>query len=184
MPLKDDGILSINREVGNKHHIAIALKDLGAIAQSQDDYKRATSLLEESLVLSREIGDKQIIAYALVELSVVVYRQGAYRRAEALLEESLFLNQDRGDKWNMIGSLGLFAMVACSQGHHERAARLFGAEEALQEAIGAPRSEYTEQERDLAAMRAGLGEEKFAKVWAEGRAMTLEQAIAYVMKPE
>jgi hypothetical protein len=34
-------------------------------------------------------------------------------------------------------------------------------------------------ERDLSAARAQLSEEAFAAAWAQGRAMTMEQAIAF-----
>jgi predicted ATPase len=36
-------------------------------------------------------------------------------------------------------------------------------------------------ERDLATMRTGLGEESFAAAWAAGRAMSVEQAVAYAL---
>ncbi len=39
-----------------------------------------------------------------------------------------------------------------------------------------------EYERSLASLRAHLGEEKFNTVWAEGRAMTMEQAMAYALE--
>jgi hypothetical protein len=35
--------------------------------------------------------------------------------------------------------------------------------------------------RNLAAVRAALGEEAFAAAWAEGRAMSLEQAITLAL---
>ena len=34
----------------------------------------------------------------------------------------------------------------------------------------------------VAALRSSLGETAFAKAWAEGRAMTLDQAIAYALE--
>ena len=40
-----------------------------------------------------------------------------------------------------------------------------------------------EYERTVAASRAALGEARFAAVWAEGRALSLEQAIDYVLEP-
>jgi hypothetical protein len=57
---------------------------------------------------------------------------------------------------------------------------LFGAAEALRVAIDAPRLpvERADYERWVAAVRAQLGAEAFAAEWAEGGAMTLEQAIA------
>jgi hypothetical protein len=37
-------------------------------------------------------------------------------------------------------------------------------------------------EHDLPTVRAQLGETSFAAAWAEGRAMTLEQAITYALE--
>ena len=55
--------------------------------------------------------------------------------------------------------------------------------EALHDTTGmrAFRDVQTVIERDSAAVRAALGEEAFAVVWAEGRAMTLDQAVAYAL---
>jgi len=41
-----------------------------------------------------------------------------------------------------------------------------------------------EVERDISAVRTQLGEEAFAPAWAEGRAMTLDQAIAYALEDD
>jgi hypothetical protein len=62
----------------------------------------------------------------------------------------------------------------------ELAAQLWGAAEALRQAIGArqaPASRAT-RERLMAAAREQLGEEAFAVAWAEGQKMTVEQAMA------
>jgi hypothetical protein len=58
---------------------------------------------------------------------------------------------------------------------------LFGAAEALREAAQTPQPLYrrANYERDLAAARARLDEAAFAAAWAEGRAMGMEQAVAY-----
>jgi len=65
----------------------------------------------------------------------------------------------------------------------DRAVRLFGAAEALREAIGllsAPQ-ERADYDARLAATRSRLGVVAFEAAWAEGRAMTLEQAIEYAL---
>ncbi len=64
-----------------------------------------------------------------------------------------------------------------------RAARLFGAAEVLREAMGerigpANQGPY---ERALASIQARLDDAALASAWGEGRAMTLEQAIAYAL---
>jgi hypothetical protein len=65
------------------------------------------------------------------------------------------------------------------QHRKQRAARLFGAAAALREAIGAPLPpvEHAAYDRSVAALRAALPEAAFAAAWAEGRRMTVDQAI-------
>ncbi len=60
-----------------------------------------------------------------------------------------------------------------------RAVLLWGAVEFLRETLGAPilPVERTRYDRAVAVVRAQLGEEAFATAWAEGRTMTLEQAL-------
>jgi hypothetical protein len=63
---------------------------------------------------------------------------------------------------------------------------LFGAAEALS-AISSFRRENPEQafyERHQATTQAVLGDAAFAAAWAEGQAMTLEQAIEYALAPD
>jgi hypothetical protein len=73
------------------------------------------------------------------------------------------------------------AGVAGAEGQLERATRLFGAAEALLEAAGAHLAavDKSEWDRNVAAVRAQMDEVAFAAAWAEGREMTVKQAIAY-----
>lgn len=66
----------------------------------------------------------------------------------------------------------------------QRAARLFGAAAALRERAGAAAAarDRAKFERDVAAVRATLGPPAFDAAWAEGRAMPLDQAIAYALR--
>jgi hypothetical protein len=47
-----------------------------------------------------------------------------------------------------------------------------------------PRPEAGDQERSCAAIRERPDGTVFASAWAEGRAMTLEQAIEYALAPD
>ena len=76
--------------------------------------------------------------------------------------------------------------MAVTQGQAEQAAWLLGAAEAPREIIGAPvppvdRAGYDSQ---VAAMRSQLDEARFAAAWAEGRAMTIEEAVEYALQAE
>ncbi len=70
-------------------------------------------------------------------------------------------------------------MVA-AQGEPAWAGRLWGAAEALREAMGTliPPVYRADYEQSIAATRAQLGQKAFAAAWAEGRAMTPDQALA------
>jgi non-specific serine/threonine protein kinase len=120
----------------------------------------------------------------LISLGDVVRHQGDHDRAVTLFEESLTLHRDLGHKHGIADGLERLAGAACGQGQWERAARLFGAAEALREAIDVPRppADRPDLERSLVALRAGLDERALAAAWAEGRALTLEQAVAVALE--
>ena len=69
------------------------------------------------------------------------------------------------------------------KGDAERAAQLLGAGDALLEAmgIGLQPADKLEVDRYRAAVREQLDEATFEAARAEGRAMSLEEAVAYVL---
>ncbi|MFQ5796400.1 MAG: tetratricopeptide repeat protein, partial [Candidatus Bipolaricaulia bacterium] len=176
--------LALCRELGDKPGIAMSISNLGEVAQHRGDWERATALFEQSLTLWQDLGDKLGIAASLSGLGEVARHQGDLGRAVKLYEESLTLWQDLGHRWGIAECLEELAGMAGANEQPERAARLFGAAEALCEAIGVPLvpADRADYDRDVAAVRAGLDEEAFETAWVEGRTMTLEQAIAYALK--
>jgi hypothetical protein len=63
---------------------------------------------------------------------------------------------------------------------------LLGAAEGIHERIGAHPWSFgrPDREHDVAAARAALGETAFAAAWAEGRAMTIDETVTYVLNEE
>jgi hypothetical protein len=78
------------------------------------------------------------------------------------------------------------AQLACAKGNYSQAARLFGMAEALRTALGLRRDppEQAHHDQSLASTRAALGDATLAARWAEGEALTLEQAIEYALAPD
>jgi non-specific serine/threonine protein kinase len=176
--------IALFRQNIDRFGLASSLASLGVVAQAQADYRPARSFLEESAALFREAGDNWGLALPLRNLGIVALREGDYDRAVALLKESLIILRELGEKWFISRSLETLAVVLALQGDCERAARMFGAGEALREAIGASvlpfyRNDY---ERGLAAIRAGLSDEALAVAWAAGRKMTMAEAIACALR--
>lgn len=179
--LAEEG-LAIFRKRNDAYELGIALTNLGNVMRAEDD-TLARPLYEESRQLFRTIGDDWALAMPLRHLGDVAFRQGDYDRAIVLYKESLTLCRKVEEKWFTSRALENLAGVVGMKGDYRRAARLFGAAEALREVIGAPVMVYyrPHYERTLAVVRAGWDEESFTQAWAEGRAMTLEQAFAYAL---
>ncbi len=96
--------------------------------------------------------------------------------------ESLALSRQLGDK--LVAAEALDGLACSASGDAERVARLFGAAEALREAVGyrqEPR-EHALREPYLAAVRPRLTEARWDAVWAEGRQLGFEEAIAYALE--
>ncbi len=165
--------------------IAFAQSGLGLVAYCQGDYYLARERLEEGLAYSRIAGDKRYVAIALNGLAKVLRALGEQARALILFRESLSLRKEMGTRRSIAESLeGLAGMAAEAGRDFRKAAQMFGAAEALREAIGAPVPpvERAEYDRAVAAVRAGLDEATCAAAWAEGRAMTIEQATICAME--
>ena len=176
--------LALQRELGNKSGIMRSLYRLGHVVWKQGDHKRAKELGEEGLALSRELGDKRFMAQLLHLLGLVALGQEDHNLATELLKESLVLYRELGVKHFIAHSLEGFAGVAVVQGEPERSGKLLRAAESLREAIGAPLSPSEQAVVDsyVAAVRAELGEEAFAAAWAQGRAMSMEEAISFALE--
>jgi predicted ATPase/class 3 adenylate cyclase/Tfp pilus assembly protein PilF len=171
--------LTLYRDLQDKQGIAESLANLGAVTVHQGDPTRAIMFLEESLALYRYLGMKEGLAIVLTNLGRAVLHQNDVTRASVLYEESLILCHDLGNTRGAAESLEGLAQVAEAQGQHERTARLCAAADALRDAIGAPilPADRADHERTMAAVRHHLGETAFAALWAEGRALKLEQVI-------
>jgi predicted ATPase len=183
--------LALRQEIGDKPGIQYSLYALGIAARQQEDYQAARALLEESLAMSREIGDGRGIAFSLCGLGIVALEQGDYPAARALLEESMALRREHGDKPGIticLAGLGGVAIRGAAGVRQKaqvgRGARLLGAVEGLLQSMGTvlERDDREPYERSVQLARAHLGEAAFQKSWQEGRAMSMEQAIAYALE--
>jgi DNA-binding CsgD family transcriptional regulator len=151
-----------------------------------DDHERVLALFEESLALFRELEHTLGIAICLTGLGMAALEQSDPERAAALIEEDLRLLQGLRDKVGISYALLGMAGVATLRRQPARAARLWGAAEALREAIGLQLSPFDRvhynYEGHSADARSQLDEEAWAAAWAEGRDMTPNEALEYALE--
>ena len=74
--------------------------------------------------------------------------------------------------------------LAGEAGSHREAARLFGAAEAIRQRIGAVRFKIYDAgyEASVATLRDALSDNDFDSAWAEGAALSTEEAVAYAQR--
>jgi predicted ATPase/DNA-binding CsgD family transcriptional regulator len=178
--------LAIFRRLEERPGIIWALNALGEMVRMDGDYERAGRAYEESLAMAREEGDKLRQALPLGNLGYVAQQAGDYERAEAAHLEGLALFLELENTRHIPQHLAILAGPVAAQGYLKKAARLLGASEGLLEKMGlvAQAADQVEIERYEAAVREQLDEATFEAAWSEGRAMSLEEAVAYALGSE
>ncbi len=173
------------RELGDTRTLPKYYFNLGNEYLLQGDPQRATELLEEAVKLLAQ-GRTGGLNNALDKLGWAALMRDEHERAKALYTESLDLSMGLGDKWVAVGAVEGLACAAAAGAEAERAARLFGAAEALQEAVGGQHmpEEAALREPYLATARSRLDEASWEDAWAEGRTMSMEQAMEYALSEE
>ncbi|MGH2347055.1 MAG: tetratricopeptide repeat protein [Chloroflexota bacterium] len=178
--------LEFCRASGDQSGVTAALNNQAVAMRELGEYERAEALAKESLAMRREQGDLRGVAEATNNLAQAAFMQGRYEQATALFKEGLLQSRDLGDMIRLLEALEGLAWTAAALGQPRWAARQGGAAEAERERLGLPQGIPDRAFRDRAsqAMRAVLGEEMFAAAWAEGQAMTLNEALAPALKAD
>jgi tetratricopeptide (TPR) repeat protein len=178
--------LTLLRWAGEDGVVPVVRVWLGTVALIQGDHDRAIPLFEEGLAQARERGDRLGTYNALYNLAQVALTRGDRELATRMLKEGVTLSEQIGDQANLSYFLEGLAVVAGMQGEAEHSARLLGAADRLLEEAGTSVYNYYKPDRSLydrtmADVRSQLGEGGFEEAWTEGRAMILEQAVAYAL---
>jgi tetratricopeptide (TPR) repeat protein len=153
-----------------KINLADALRHVG-------EAERADVLCTEALEIARELGSKGLAALALNVSGRLSLARGDGDAAQALLVQSFDLSVQAGDKQLTADCLEALGGVAATCDRPEHAAQLFGAADALREAIGASLQDAykPEHERYVRAAKERLAADTFAAAWAAGRTISPDE---------
>jgi predicted ATPase len=173
------------RELGDSWLLSIAVNNLGFVALSRGEYERALKLFEESLSIGKERQDQDLLARAFMNLGFTTLMLGDIERARSLLHDALIAGRDIGNvEAFTYGFVGLGATYARDDA--ARAARLIARADMLCEETASDLAQFEGRVRDEteAELRARLGDNAYATVYAEGRALALEDALALALRPD
>jgi non-specific serine/threonine protein kinase len=195
--------LTLFLELDNDVDAVHPLLNLGILQIVRGDYPGARAYLQQGISIAQDIGLPRDLASASCCLGTVARLEGNLETSHARYRESTRLHQRQGDRPELMGCLVGLACTSAAIGEQAlrtdeeteslrarswwvRGARLFGAAEALCEAnTWRLRPDHLiDRERWVAAARAALGEEAFAATWAEGRALSLDEACDLALAEE
>jgi non-specific serine/threonine protein kinase len=171
---------AVARAAGELRILSTLVVDLGSLALREGDAARATGRYEEALAAKRALGDRYGAAGALRLLGRVAADRGDYATAGRCAADALRISVDLGNTAGVIAALGGLARVAARLGAPERALRLGGAASRLLDAGEVRHGSYPWRllERWLAPARRASDTATQRAAWAQGRAMSLEEATA------
>jgi len=178
--------LGILREIHDIGHMAVTLMHLGEIARCQGDIYRARSLYAKAIQAYRERESNSGLAFCLLKFGNLEFLACKPDVAEELFREGLALSAKLKYKLGIAGCLaGLAGVAAVRQSSEiERAAVLFGASEAIVERSHLRMSSHDRLEYGtcISVARGRVDPELWEGTWAAGRAMEVDEAIAYALE--
>src|SRR4029077_7330677 len=174
--------LPLFRELGDDGGTARTLWGLGNAGYFGEDYAAAKPPLEEAQTLFRRLDDRFMLAWSTHTLGLVAVATHNVEGGKRWFTEALQLFVDAKDVSGITLQLDNLSVVARSEGDPVRATRLAAAAVAQQTLTGTGLGGLLSQ-REGRTGREGLGEKEAATAWAEGQALTLDEAIAYALDP-
>jgi len=171
------------RNLGDEHYALLARFNLAMLTQDLGDREQARELHEENLRDAGEQVDERITAISLDQLAQYMFDEGRAEDALSMLKQSLRVRQDLGDHPMIAENLDRLAHLLANTGQAAAAARLFSRSEALREQIGSKSTPTIAKRNDetLATIRGHIGDEGLADAWGQGRALTLDEAVAFAL---
>ncbi len=162
-----------------------------AHAMVQRTVSAQAALAGGDLVAARRWADEAVttatgwwLMWALTARARVAIAQGEPDQAERDAHEALACAADIGAYLHIPNILECLAVLASDAHSHREAARFFGAARAVRLHMGAVRFKIydADYQASVARLRDAMGEKDFDSAWAEGSALSTEEAIAYARR--
>jgi len=176
--------LAVAQQCGDQMWASSSLYFAGEAFYLQGLLDQAKRAYEESYILNDAVGNLRQSGHRFTRLGHVVCAQGDLTQASTLFSKGLMLAAECHDLVGIGMALIGLARTAASYGDYQRATMLLAAKEettAINPIVRYWPLDRIENERTLTILHKHLDEAAFAAAWAEGCAMSLEQAVAYAL---
>jgi tetratricopeptide (TPR) repeat protein len=175
-----DQSIAVWRALGNEQQALIVTVWIGILAILQEDYARAAQVLENTVGALRHLENKNNLSFANRWWGYALMFLGNHTAAAAKFRESLTVNLELADRQAVAACLNAFGVLAAERQDYQRAGVLLAAAEQTYLSIQMTLLPFDQQfhDRYTRSLRTQLDAPALAAAAAEGRALTLQQAIA------
>ncbi len=159
--------------------VSLALGTLSLVLEERGDHTQAIDVIKERLRLAQALGNTRHIALALVRLGGILIRHDDHVGGSKLIRDSLIPLHQNGDRRQLAVAFEFLGQAEANGGAYERAARLFGAADRLWADVGASMmpTRRTDSDRMHQRTMLHLGNPTYSALFAEGRTLTIDEAI-------
>ena len=166
------------------HHITVQ----PAMAAIFSAYVAQAALARGDLIAARRWADDAVattssfhLSLALTTRARVAIAQDEPEQADRDAHHALAITASTGAYTGAPDTLECLAALSVDTGSHHEAARLFGAADAVRQRVGQVRFQIHQAgyEASVATLRDAIGDDEFSDAWAEGSALSTDEAIAY-----
>ena len=167
------------------------MSGFSGVAALQRAFSAHAALAGGDLLAARQWADEAVstttglfLMVALTARARVAIAQGQLEQAERDAHDALACAAELEAYLGISDILECLAALAGDAGSHREAARLFGAAHGSRQRMGAVRFKVWDAgyEASVEELRNALGQAVFETAWAEGAALSTEEAIAYAQR--
>ena len=169
------------RAINENWLIAFALNNLGEVARTQGQFNQARKYYEECESLLRATGDRGDVARFVHNLGYIAQYEEEFELAESQFRKSLAMFRRLGNRRGIAECLAGLAGLKARQGQTEWGAIMLSAAESVLKNTGGAwwPADRLEVERNREMLQSALIADEFEKAQKTGRAMNIDQAIAF-----
>ena len=168
--------LPLFRELGDQSSVGRTLWGLGNGYYFDREYPTAKVTLEESHAVFRTVDDRFGLGWALHTHGLVSLKMGDIEAARKDFLEAIELFKEGGDVSGMVLQLDNLSQVIRVDGDPGTATRLASAARVHQRSTGTGIGQLLSEQEGRTG-REGLSPQDAERVWTEGQALTLDQAL-------
>lgn len=128
--------LAVRQELGNKHDIAVSLRNIGVIHSIKGDVEQAIEYHQQALKLFQEVGNKARVGWCLTNIGKFHRIKGELEHALEYCQQGLVLFQELDNKRQVAYSLEALGGIYYAKGDLDRALEYWQQARSIVEELG------------------------------------------------